>query len=215
MVVQPIEIKDFNVDWDDSFFVTHQFTATTPQGGAGQNALDLSTGQVSTLVGASLDPLVVAQSLSYTRGIASIDIPALMYALFKINPTTAQAANFSRFIYQRFGARPDFQQLPNLVGPSAQFFAAIYFFMRQWAYQYNADIPLTFMPELYPGMLLQIPAFSFQGYVNQVTHSFQMGDGGYFNTSVNISAPAKLSDTGNAANVLIGLPRAGGLLNQL
>lgn len=212
MVVEPIEIKDFSVDWDDSFFVTHQFTATTPQGGAGQNALDLSTGQVSSLVGAALDPLVVAQSLSYTRGIASIDIPALMYALFKINPTTAQASAFSKWIYQRFGARPDFQQLPNLVGPSAQFFAAIYFFMRQWAYQYNANIPLTFMPELYPGMLLQVPAFSFQGYVNQVVHEFQMGDGGYFSTSVNISAPARLSDTGNAANVLIGLPRAGGLL---
>lgn len=212
MVVQPIEIEDFNVTWDDSFFVTHQFTATTPQGGAGQNGLDLSTGQVSSLANAALDPLVVAQSLSYTRGIASIDIPALMYALFKISPSEAQAAAFSKWIYQRFGARPDFQSLPNLVGPSAQFFAAIYFFMRQWAYQYNADIPLTFMPELYPGMLIQIPAFSFQGYVNQVVHSFQMGDGGYFKTQVNISAPARLDDTGNAANVLIGLPRAGGLL---
>ncbi len=213
MIVQPIEVKDFNVDWDDSFFVTHQFTATTPQGGAGQNMLDLSSGQLSSGVGAALDPLVVAQNLSYTRGIASIDIPALMYALFKISPTTAQASAFTKWIYQRFGARPDFQSLPNLVGPSAQFFAAIYFFMRQWAYQYNADIPLTFMPELYPGMLIQIPAFSFQGYVNQVVHSFQMGDGGFFNTEVNISAPAKLDDTGAAANILIGLPRAGGLLD--
>lgn len=212
MVVQPIEVKDFSVTWDDSFFVTHQFTATTPQGGAGQNAMNLATGQVTSLVGAALDPLVVAQSLSYTRGIASIDIPAMMYALFKINPTVAQSQEFSRWIYQRFGARPDFQQLPNLVGPSAQFFASIYFFMRQWAYQYNADIPLTFMPELYPGMLLQIPAFAFQGYVNQVTHEFQFGDDGYFNTSVNISAPARLSDSGDAADVLIGLPRAGGLM---
>jgi cell wall-associated NlpC family hydrolase len=212
MVVQPIEVKDFNVDWDDSFFVTHQFVATTPQGGAGQNALNLATGQVSSLVGASLDPLVVAQNLSYTRGIASIDIPAMMYALFKISPTTTQAQEFSKWIYQRFGARPDFQQIPNMVGPSAQFFASMYYFMRQWAYQYNADVPLTFMPELFPGMLLQIPAFSFQGYVNQVVHEFQFGDDGYFNTSVNISAPARLSDTGNAADVLIGLPRAGGLV---
>lgn len=212
MVVQPIEVKDFNVTWDDSFFVTHQFTATTPQGGAGQNGLNLATGEVTSLVGAALDPLVVAQNLSYTRGIASIDIPAMMYALFKINPTTEQAQGFSRWIYQRFGARPDFQQLPNLVGPSAQFFASIYYFMRQWAYQYNADIPLSFMPELYPGMLLQIPAFSFQGYVNTVTHTFEFGENGYFNTSVNISAPARLSDSGNAADVLVGLPRAGGLM---
>jgi cell wall-associated NlpC family hydrolase len=212
LVVQPIEIKDFAVDWDDSFFVTHQFVATTPQGGAGQNGLNLATGQVTSLVGAALDPFVVAQNLSYTRGIASIDIPAMMYALFKINPTTDQAASFSKWIYQRFGARPDFQQLPNLVGPSAQFFASIYYFMRQWAYQYNADIPMTFMPEAYPGMLLQAPAFSFQGYINQVTHTWELGENGSFETSVNISAPARLSDTGNAADVLIGLPRAGGLI---
>ena len=212
MVVQPIEVKDFSVTWDDSFFVTHQFVATTPQGGAGQNGLNLATGEVSSLVSAALDPLVVAQNLSYTRGIASIDIPALMYALFKIDATEKAASEFSQWIYQRFGARPDFQQLPNLVGPSAQFFASIYYFMRQWAYQYNADVPLTFMPELYPGMLLQIPAFSFQGYVNSVTHSFQFGDDGFFNTTVNISAPARLSDTGNGADVLIGLPRAGGLI---
>lgn len=212
MVVQPIEVRDFSVTWDDSFFVTHQFVATTPQGGAGQNGLNLATGEVSSLVGAALDPLVVAQNLSYTRGIASIDVPALMYALFKIDATESAAKDFSKWIYQRFGARPDFQQLPNLVGPSAQFFASIYYFMRQWAYQYSADIPLTFMPELYPGMLLQIPAFSFQGYVNTVVHDFQFGDEGYFNTSVNISAPARLSDTGNAADVLIGLPRAGGLI---
>lgn len=212
MVIQPIELRDFNVDWDDSFFVTHQFVATTPQGGAGQNGLNVATGQVSSSVGAALDPLVVAQNLSYTRGIASIDIPALMYSLFKINPTEAQASAFSRWIYKRFGARPDFQTIPNLVGPSAEFFASIYYFMRQWAYQYDADVPLSFMPELFPGMLLQIPAFSFQAYINSVTHTFQLGENGYFNTAANISAPARLSDSGNAADVLIGLPRAGGLI---
>jgi hypothetical protein len=211
MVVQPIEVKDFAVDWDDSFFVTHQFTATTPSGGALQNGLDVATGTVSPLTAYS-DPLVLAQTLAYTRGIASIDVPALMYALFKVNATQAESAAFAQWIYNRFGARPDFQQLPNLVGPSAEFFAAIYFFMRQWAYQYNADIPLTFMPELFPGMLIQIPAFSFQGYVNTVTHQFQFGPQGGFTTQVNISAPARLSANGNGADVLIGMPNAGGFM---
>lgn len=210
MVVQPIEVQDFSVTWDDSYFVTHQFTATTPQGGAGQLNLDVTTGQVNSLTPQSLDPLLIAQELAYTRGIASIDIPAMMYALFKVDATEAQAKAFSAWIYKRFGARPDFQQIPQMVGPSAEFFSALYFFMRQWAYQYNADIPLTFMPELFPGMLIQIPEFSFQGYVNQVTHTWQYGDGGGFTTSVNISAPARLNSDGNSANVLIGLPYAGG-----
>jgi cell wall-associated NlpC family hydrolase len=214
MVVEAIEVQDFSVTWDDSFFVTHQFTATTPQGGAGQNGLDLSDGTVSSQVPDAFDPLVVAQNLAYTRGIASIDIPAMMYAIFKVDATEAQAQAFSAWIYKRFGARPDFQSLPNLVGPSAEFFSAIYFFMRQWAYQYNADVPLTFMPELFPGMLIQIPTFSFQGYVNQVTHNFQYGDGGGFTTTINISAPARLNGTGNAADVLIGLPSAGGFMGS-
>jgi cell wall-associated NlpC family hydrolase len=214
MTIETIEVKDFSVSWSDAFFVTHQFTATTPSGGAGQNGLDLSTGNVTPLVDSVVDPLIIAQSLSYTRGIASIDIPAMMYALFKVDATEADAQAFAQWIYKRFGARPDFQQLPNLVGPSAEFFAAIYFFMRQWAYQYNADIPLTFMPELFPGMLIQIPDFSFQAYVNSVTHSFQFGQGGFFNTSVNISAPARLNDTGNGADVLIGLPSAGDFMRS-
>lgn len=214
MVVEPIEVRDFSVDWDDSYFVTHQFTATTPSGGAGQNGLDLATGQVSPIVDAVVDPLVIAQNLAYTRGIASIDIPAMMHALFKVDATPAQSQAFAQWIYKRFGARPDFQQLPNLVGPSAEFFASIYFFMRQWAYQYNADIPLTFMPELYPGMLIQIPAFSFQGYVNSVTHQGSFGPNGGFTTSVNISAPARLSATGNGADVLIGMPSAGDFMRS-
>lgn len=214
MVVEAIEVQGFSVTWDDSFFVTHQFTATTPQGGAGQNGLDLSTGTVQSEVPAAFDPLVMAQNLAYTRGIASIDIPAMMYSIFKVDATPAQAQAFAAWIYKRFGARPDFQQLPNLVGPSAEFFSAIYFFMRQWAYQYNADVPLTFMPELYPGMLLQIPEFSFQGYVNSVTHTFQFGDNGGFTTSVNISAPARLNSNGKGADVLIGLPSAGGFMGS-
>lgn len=214
MTVEAIEVKDFSVTWSDAFFVTHQFTATTPSGGAGQNGLDLSTGNVTPLVSSVTDPLIIAQSLSYTRGIASIDIPAMMYALFKVDASDAEAQAFGQWIYRRFGARPDFQQLPNLVGPSAEFFAAIYLFMRQWAYQYNADIPLTFMPELFPGMLIQIPDFSFQGYVNSVTHTFQFGEGGHFSTSVNISAPARLNDSGNGADVLIGLPSAGDFMRR-
>lgn len=214
MVVKAIEVKDFSVNWSDSFFVTHQFTATTPTGGAGLNGLDLSTGNVTPLVSSVVDPLIIAQNLSYTRGIASIDIPAMMYALFKVDADQAEAQAFASWIYRRFGARPDFQQLPNLVGPAAEFFASIYFFMRQWAYQYNADVPLTFMPELFPGMLIQIPEFSFQGYVNTVTHSFQFGEGGHFSTSVNISAPARLNDSGNGADVLIGLPSAGDFMRR-
>jgi hypothetical protein len=150
-----------------------------------------------------------------TTGVATIDIPAIMYALFGLEPTKAQAQKFIDFVYKRFGARPDYEQLPGAVGPSGEFFSALYLFMQNWAYQYNSDIELTFMPELWPGMLLQIPTYGFQAYCTTVTHSFQYGPGGFFNTTVNIAAPARLPGrNGDSSGNLIGLPIAGGLAGQ-
>jgi hypothetical protein len=195
MQIEPIELQDFTVYWSDDFFVTHQFTVAPYTTGL---ALD-------TLESVALSPLLDIT----TDGIATIDIPAIMYALFGLEPTKAQAANFISYIYKRFGARPDFQQLPGVVGPQGEFFSALFLFMRQWAYQYNADIPVTFMPEMWPGMLTQIPEFDFQAYVTTVTHQFSFGSEGGFSTTINVAAPARLS--GGSLKGLVGLPIAGGL----
>lgn len=199
MVVEPIEIRDFNVEWSDDFFVTHQYTVAA----ASTNEVDLASGLTT--------PANVLNS-AMTLGIATIDVPSIMYALFGLESSKDDAQNFINYIYKRFGARPDFQQLPGVVGTKGEFFSALFLFMRQWAYQYNADIPLTFMPELWPGMLIKIPAFDFQAYVTTVTHSFSFGENGGFSTSVNIAAPARLPKSQNDRNnALIGLPVAGGL----
>lgn len=203
MQVEPIEMQDFTIYWDDVNLVTHQYTVAPS---SMQDALDLSVGTV-----AAIGPLMAIT----TTGIATIDIPAIMSALFGLEPTKAQAQKFIDYIYKRFGARPDYEPMPGVVGPQGEFFSALFLFMRNWAYQYNADVPLTFMPELWPGMLLQIPAFGFQCYVTTVTHSFQMGPGGFFNTSVNVAAPARLAGSpGDSGNTLIGLPLAGGLAGK-
>lgn len=205
MVIEPIECKSFNVDWSDDYLVTHEFTASTPGVGAGVNTFDPATGSLSST---GIDPSL----LVFNSSVASIDVPAIMYALFGIDASESEAGNFASFIYRRFGARPDFQQVPGLVGPSAGFFAALYLFMRQWAFQYSATMPLTFMPEAWPGMLLQLPWADFQCYVNAVTHSFQMGENGFFNTDVNIAAPARMPRADDpTAHVLLGLPLAGNL----
>jgi cell wall-associated NlpC family hydrolase len=200
MVIEPIEIRDFNVTWSDDFFVTHQYTTAA----AATNTIDLATG-VST-------PVNVLNA-AVTLGIATIDVPSIMSSLFGLETTTADAQKFINYVYNRFGARPDFQQLPGVVGGKGEFFSALFLFQRQWAYQYNADIPLTFMPELWPGMLIKVPAFDFQAYVTTVTHSFSFGENGGFSTSVNIAAPARLPKSkDDKSNVLIGLPVAGGLV---
>lgn len=205
MIVRPIELQDFTVDWSDDFFVTHQFTLA---GQPGATFLDVSTGDIAE---AGFARGVGADIATQTLGIANIDIPALMYALFGVEATKSEAENFASYIYKRFGARPAFQEMSGLQGPKAEFFSAIYMFMRQWAYQYNADIPLTFMPELWPGMLIQIPAYDFQAYCTTVTHSFRFGEGGGFSTTVNIAAPARMPrGKKDRDNVLVGLPLAGG-----
>jgi hypothetical protein len=199
MQVEPIELQDFSIWWDDTNLVTHQFVVTSPA----VNALDLDTGTV-----ANMGPLIAVT----TSGVATIDIPAIMTALFGLEPTTAQAQAFISYIYKRFGARPDYEQLIGPVGAQGEFFAALYLFMQSWAYQYEADIPITFMPELWPGMLIQIPSFGFQAYVTTVTHNWQTGPGGGYSTTVNIAAPARLPGAdGNSQGMLIGMPLAGGL----
>ena len=199
MVVEPIEVQDFTVMWADDYFITHQFVS-----GGTLNKLSIPDGNVST---SFLSPM---GAMTSTTGIATIDIAGLMYALFGVRPSQAESEAFTKYIYKQFGARPTYDQMPGLVGPKAAFFGAIFMFLRQWAYQYNADVPLTFMPELWPGMIIQIPAFDFQAYVTTVTHTFQMGKGGQFSTSVNIAAPARMPKAaGDKDHVLVGLPLAG------
>jgi hypothetical protein len=197
--VEPIEVMDFNVTWTDDFFVTHQYTL------AGQyNKLDIATGQVLTYNATADGPDI----RTTTIGIATIEIPSIMKALFDIDADEA----FAKKILTRFGARPDFQMIDGIVGKKGEFFSALYMFMRQWVYQYNADIPMTFMPEVWPGMIIQVPFFDFQAYVVTVTHSFKFGQGGGFQTLVNIAAPARMpKKKGDRTNTLIGLPDFGGI----
>lgn len=213
MQIESIELQDFTVYWSDENLVTHQFAVAAPA-----QQIDLGSGQVSEIsISSSTGDQSIPEDLLFamtTMGIASIDIPAIMYALFGLDATAASTKTFTDYVYKRFGARPDLEQLPGLVGPQGEFFAALFLFMRSWAYQYDADVPMTFMPELWPGMLLQVPDFSFQAYVTTVTHSFQMGEGGYFSTTANIAAPARIPGSGNeSGGQLIGLPVAGGLVS--
>jgi hypothetical protein len=213
MQIESIELQDFTVYWDDSNLVTHQFAVAAPA-----QQIDLGSGQVSEItITAPSGTQSIPEDLLFamtTMGIASIDVPAIMYALFGLDATSAAAAQFTKYVYNRFGARPDLEQMPGLVGPQGEFFAALFLFMRSWAYQYDADIPMTFMPELWPGMLIQIPDFSFQAYCTTVTHTFQMGEGGFFNTTANIAAPSRIPGSGNnSGGQLIGLPLAGGLVS--
>lgn len=196
MVLQPIEVRDFTVSWNDEYMVTHQYVSQVHDGGT---QLDLSTGQVSALN-------VLHRSLSY--GVATIDQPSIMGALFGLDQTDDEQQRFTDFIYQRFGPRPNYNEIPGVHGQDGEFFMALFLFMQNWTAAYNANIEITFMPELWPGMLIQFPEFNFQAYVNTVEHTIGFGPGGGYKTRINIQAPARIKDLG-PEDRLIGLPLAG------
>lgn len=193
--LQPIEIQDFNVTWSDDNFVTHQFMQIPLK-----SMLDPGTGLVTS-------EYTIFAPGTFSSGIANIDAPEIMAALFGFPPDNGP--QFAQYIYKRFGARPNMKQTDAILSKEGEYFMALFYFMLQWSYQYQATIPTTFMPEAFPGMLIQIPFFNFQAYITSVTHQFQFGEGGGFNTSINIASPAYMPSS-NKDHSLIGLPIAGG-----
>jgi hypothetical protein len=199
MKIRDIELATdgFTITWSDERLVTHQYTAGSSTG--------YSSGSSPTMAGAAVDIVRMSQTL----GIATVEFPELMEALFNIDKKDPRAANFldAGTILQRFGARVDYQPMGQITGPQAEFWYACQLFQQNWAQQFSANVQLTFMPELWPGMLIELETFGFQAYVERVTHSFSFADGGGFDTSVDIIAPSATKGG------LYALPRANGQMS--
>jgi hypothetical protein len=179
MNIRQIELMDFTVDWFDQEIVTHQYVVGSPM--AMLNAADGSFSGVPDSSGFNW--------LLSTNGIATMDNPQIFQALFG---EAASAQFVAEYLY-RFGGRPNMVNMPQVVQGKPEFFMALYLFMQRWANQFRANVPMTFMPELWPGMLLALPDYEFQAYIMEVQHSFKFGKGGGFHTSAKICAPARTS----------------------
>jgi murein DD-endopeptidase MepM/ murein hydrolase activator NlpD len=183
-VIEDIELIDFTINLSDTGMVTHQFVTGTYEGLHDEaNPNDIS--------------------LRYnSHGIASIDFPEILRALFGED---AGIWTDPEAIYKRFGARPNSEGISALIrdpgsGSSGEFFYAVHQFMFNWAALFSASVQVSFMPELWPGMLMQIPSQGLQVYVQQVTHSWNMQTG--FTTSAQVIAPSGLDGS------FMGLPQA-------
>lgn len=194
MVVQPIELMDFTVDWVDQEIVTHQYVVGTPMA-----TIDSDTASVT----GSPDSTGYNWILT-TSGIATMDFPNIFNAIFG-EPASAQ---FITDYLSRFGARPNMVTMPIITQGAPEFFMALYLFMQHWANQFQCNVPMTFMPELWPGMLLTLPTYGFQAYIQSVTHTFQFGPGGGFYTTAQVCAPARTTG-GSRTDVFGMLPLAG------
>lgn len=196
MIINDIEIAGdgFTMVWDDSRMVTHQYASGSwfeadegadPSGGA----IDI-------------------QRMALTQGVATVEFPELMSALFNLPPEALKEGFFNpQNILKRFGARVDYQPMGLISSPEAEFWYACRMWQLNWASQFSSEVLLTFMPELWPGMLLKLETFGFQAYVEQVTHSgdyASTGMSGGFRTTVRVIAPSSSKGGG-----LYGLPTYG------
>lgn len=181
LVLEDIELTDFSLGWSDDGFVTHQFVVGSIAG-----------------YGGDVQPDEAVTKMLTTMGVATIEFPEILEALLGPNaPDWTQA----EAIMERFGPRVDKQDYAAVISPEAEFYMAVKLFAENWAKQFRSTVDISFMPELWPGMILQIPSRGVQFYVEQVTHNWSYTSG--FTTSISIIAPASLDGS------LPFLPRAG------
>ena len=95
----------------------------------------------------------------------------------------------------RYGIRPFVEELPLIKSPQMQNFYALQTFYYLWSKQYNTEARFTFMPELYPGMLIRLPDHNLQFFVQSVMHQGSR-DGG-FSTNAVLTCPTLIDPTGN------------------
>jgi hypothetical protein len=186
-----IELQDFNVSWSDGPMVTHQYV---------EGALDPT----------SFGPLPQAvtdgfTSAYLTHGVATVEIPRFLEAIINVGDKSKYPwLESAESLLLRFGARIDRQTVTTIRGPQQEFWYAVQLFTHAWASMFRADVPMTFMPELYPGMLLCIPELKVQFYVSAVTHEWNFANDQGFTTSASVMAPSATDGSG-----LFLLPKGG------
>jgi hypothetical protein len=195
MDVRSIELMDFTVTWSDLQTVTHQYVIGVPAG-------------ITNSINTSGQTFANGSNSGYawqltSSGIATMEFPQIFRAIFGQDASQQFLDEF----LGRFGARPNTVTLPTVKQGLPEFFLALFLFMRKWADQFSATIPMTWMPELWPGMILRLPEFNFQAYITEVSHSFKLGEDGYFRTSASVCAPSRISQK---AQDVFGLLPLGG-----
>jgi cell wall-associated NlpC family hydrolase len=164
--LEDIELKNVSINWSDDQLATHVYVAgdTTMQGMMDQ----------------------VLQWLD-SAGTATVEDEWLFQRLRQVGIGDYQSVS-GQDLMRRFGVRP-YQHVASMAGShELEFLLACQIFMEKWAAQYETQISLAFMPELFPGMRIQLGDKNLQVYVNEVVHDIDFEAG--FSTSAVVSAPS-------------------------
>lgn len=118
-------------------------------------------------------------------------------------PSLAEKSKAIAFL-EKYGARPYYEEAPMIRSHYFETFLAYQLFCLLWSKQFLTTFEFTFMPELFPGGLVQFPEHGIQCYIDEVQHSGDYEGG--FSTRAALSAPTALSNGNSDINA--GMIRA-------
>lgn len=165
-ILEDIELKNFSLNFSDDALTTHVYVNGS-YNGIGQT--DAEMGWLSTL------------------GYATVENTALYQRMRLVAPGDLEDMD-GEALMKRFGVRPLQVEYANVWAPALEFLLSVRIFMEKWAAQYQSAVSFTFLPDLFPGMRVQMAKHNVQVYVNEVTHTFDYEQG--FNTEAVVTAPS-------------------------
>ena len=172
VILEDIEVKDFTISVNDNSLATHVYS----QGSQGP------------------DPGSVLQGMDgylHSPGIVTVEDEWLFKLATQEMYFQPEFDDVDEFL-GRYGVRPfrkDHPMVNSEDNPAAMLVVAIKLFMEKWAQQYDSQISLTFMPELFPGFRIILPSHNLAVYVQSVTHSFDYNSS--FTTTCSVIAPTQ------------------------
>jgi len=180
MNLEDIEMKNVQIDLNDDALATHVYVAgaALPNGAGGGGILGWLN----------------------SKGVATVENEFLFRQLSAVAPHVPGEPLLSgKQIMKKFGVRPLVQSMSSVQQGPMEFLLAVQIFMTKWAEQYSTTIETTFMPEVFPGMRLNLVGHNFQVYVSEVMHSGDFENG--FTTSMTIMAPSNPAIRNMATNL--------------
>lgn len=166
--LEDIEMKNVQIDLNDDAMATHVYIA-------GSAGMDASNSGIPGWM--------------KTKGVATVENEWLYRRMIAAAPHVGDEFFMTgKAIMEKFGARPLSRSMASIMPGAMEFLTAVQLFMTKWAEQYSTQIETTFMPEIFPGMRVNLVGHNLQVYVSEVTHAGDFENG--FTTSMTIMAPS-------------------------
>ncbi len=178
--IEDVEIIELKIQINDDELVTHVYTV----GDTNMNSnIDIGDWIASS-------------------GSVSIKSKAIMDQILSMQSNTGFLSDPIAFL-QRFGIRPMINQLSIIRSHYYEFFSSLYTFLQQWSKQFSTTVQICFMPEVFPGMRINLARHDVCVYVEQVVHVFDYQEG--FQTYPTISCPSTPQGGSDGLPIALGI----------